>query len=59
MSPNQSFTLFACALALLLCSASALPTIAPAALDCGNGIFCASGQTCMSNSSFTGVGHTV
>ena len=49
-------TLLVCALALL-CGASALPTIAPAGIDCGNGLFCASGQTCFSN--MTGAGELV
>ncbi len=44
----KTFAIVACVLALL-CAASALPTIAPNAQDCGNGIFCAPSQTCMSN----------
>ncbi len=48
--------LLVCALALL-CGVNAVPTIAPAGIDCGNGIFCASGQTCLSNA--TGAGQLV
>lgn len=44
------------ACALLFVSANALPTIAPASENCGNGIFCASSQTCMSNASAVGAG---
>jgi hypothetical protein len=40
-----------------LCVANALPTIAPAGIDCGNGLSCAFGQTCMSNT--TGAGRVV
>jgi len=39
---------------VFLCGATALPTIAPAGIDCGNGLSCASGQTCLSNA--TGAG---
>ena len=42
---------------VFLCGATALPTIAPAGIDCGNGLFCASGQTCLSNA--TGAGELV
>jgi len=42
-----------CSLALL-CGAYALPTIAPAPIDCGNGLSCAAGQTCFTNA--TGAG---
>ena len=48
--------LLLCGLAFL-CVANALPTIAPAGIDCGNGLSCASGQTCMSNT--TGAGRVV
>ena len=46
----------ACALVMFVCDTDALPTIAPAAEDCGNGIFCAPSQTCMSNASAPGAG---
>lgn len=44
---------------VLLCSsiAAAIPTIAPAANDCGNGISCAPLQTCMSNATGAGLVH--
>jgi hypothetical protein len=44
---------------VLLCSSitAAIPTIAPAANDCGNGIFCAPLQTCMSNATGAGLVH--
>jgi hypothetical protein len=42
---------------VFLCGATALPTIAPAGIDCGNGLSCASGQTCLSNA--TGAGELV
>lgn len=49
------------ACALLLVSGSvgvtyALPTIAPATENCGNGISCAPSQTCMSNATAVGAG---
>ena len=47
------FVVLACALAML-CTANAIPTIAPAGVDCLNGISCAPGQTCMSNATGTG-----
>jgi len=49
-------TFLACALVMFVCDTDALPTIAPASEDCGNGIFCAPSQTCMSNASATGAG---
>ncbi len=52
----KTTALLVCALALL-CGARALPTIAPAGIDCGNGLSCASGQTCFSNA--TGAGELV
>jgi hypothetical protein len=42
---------------VFLCSVNALPTIAPAGVDCGNGLSCASGQSCLSNA--TGAGELV
>ena len=51
-------TFLACALVMFVCDTNALPTIVPVApaQDCGNGISCASSQTCMSNTSATGAG---
>lgn len=49
----KSFAVLVCVLALL-CSANAIPTIISTGVDCLNGISCAPGQTCMSNT--TGVG---
>jgi hypothetical protein len=52
-------TFMACALLMFVCNMDALPTIAPvspASEDCGNGIFCAPSQTCMSNASAPGAG---
>lgn len=54
MSPRQFLTLLACALAMLS-SAHAIPAIAPSTYDCGNGVFCASTQTCMSDARGAGV----
>jgi len=51
---EKALTIVACALALL-CGASALPNIAPNAQNCGNGIFCAHSQTCMSNATGAGL----
>ncbi len=42
-------------IAMLVCRVSAIPTIAPAANDCGNGISCAPLQTCMSNATGAGL----
>ena len=56
----KSSLFLSCALLVLLGSggrshlAYAIPTLAPISQDCGNGIFCAPSQTCMSN--ITGVG---
>ncbi len=50
----KTLAIVSCVLALL-CAASALPTIAPNAQDCGNGIFCAPSQTCMSNATGAGL----
>jgi len=50
----KTLTIVACALALF-CGASALPNIAPNAQNCGNGIFCAHSQTCMSNTTGAGL----
>ena len=47
-------TFLACA--LLFVSTNALPTIAPANENCGNGIFCSPSQTCMSNATAIGAG---
>ena len=44
------------ACALLVVSSGALPTIAPANENCGNGISCAPSQTCMSNATAVGAG---
>ena len=52
----KTTTLLVCALAFFS-GVSALPTIAPAGIDCGNGLSCASGQTCLSNT--TGAGELV
>ena len=46
----------ACAFVMFVCDTNALPTIAPASQDCGNGISCAPSQTCMSNASAPGAG---
>ena len=45
-----------CTLVMFVFNTDALPTIAPASEDCGNGISCAPSQTCMSNASATGAG---
>jgi len=50
---TSKILVFALAL-VFLCSVNALPTIAPAGVDCGNGLSCASGQSCLSN--VTGAG---
>lgn len=50
----KTLAIVSCVLALL-CAAAALPTIAPNAQDCGNGIFCAPSQTCMSNATGAGL----
>ena len=42
-------------IAMLVCSVSAIPTIAPAPNGCGNGISCAPLQTCMSNATGAGL----
>ena len=42
-------------IAMLVCSVSAIPTIAPAPNSCGNGISCAPDQTCMSNATGAGL----
>jgi hypothetical protein len=55
-SAMKSFAVLVCVLALL-CSANAIPTIISTGVDCLNGISCAPGQTCMSNT--TGVGMAV
>jgi hypothetical protein len=52
-------TFLACALLVVTGSAGityALPTIAPASENCGNGIYCAPSQTCMSNATAVGAG---
>jgi hypothetical protein len=52
-------TFLACALLLVSGSVGvtyALPTIAPATENCGNGIYCAPSQTCMSNATAIGAG---
>ena len=52
-------TFLACALLVVTGSAGityALPTIAPASENCGNGIYCAPSQTCMSNATAIGAG---
>jgi len=49
----KSFIFIACALALL-CGSNALPSIV-SSQDCGNGISCASSQTCMSNATGAGL----
>ena len=52
-------TFLACALLVVTGSAGityALPTIAPATENCGNGISCAPSQTCMSNATAVGAG---
>jgi hypothetical protein len=54
MSPKQFLTLLACALAMLS-SAHAIPAIAPSTHDCGNGVSCASTQTCMSDARGAGM----
>lgn len=43
------------ALALSIIGTYALPTISPSAQSCGNGIFCAPFQTCMSNATGAGL----
>jgi hypothetical protein len=52
-------TFLACALLVVTGSAGityALPTIAPATENCGNGILCTASQTCMSNATAVGAG---
>ena len=44
------------AFATIVFDTHALPTIAPSAQHCGNGIACAPSQTCMSNASAVGAG---
>lgn len=53
----KPFVFLAFALAMIGTSniVSALPNIAPSAQSCGNGIFCAPFQTCMSNATGAGV----
>jgi len=54
----KPFALLAFALAMIGTSnihVSALPNIAPSAQSCGNGIFCAPFQTCMSNATGAGL----
>ena len=58
---NHHFSVLGCMFACMVMfgsnsnMATALPTIAPIAQHCGNGIFCAPFQTCMSNSTGTGL----
>lgn len=55
MPMNVNASLFM--VAMLVCSVSAIPTILPNTNDCGNGIFCAPDQTCMSNATGAGIVH--
>lgn len=41
--------------AAMCCGVSAIPTVIPNTNDCGNGIFCAPDQTCMSNATGAGL----
>jgi hypothetical protein len=55
----KPFNFLVCALLVVAGGAGvtyALPTIAPGAENCGNGISCAPSQTCMSNASAVGAG---
>lgn len=53
----MKLTVLSCALLLLLAGVNAIPTVAPSILvkDCGNGIYCAYNQTCMSNATGAGL----
>lgn len=56
---NHHFSVLGCMFACMVMFGSnmttALPTIAPIAQNCGNGIFCAPFQTCMSNATGAGL----
>ena len=49
----KPITILSCALLLTCCGVNAIPTIV--ITDCGNGIYCAPHQTCMSNATGAGI----
>ena len=55
----KPFAFLGCAFACMIIfgdsAINAIPTVAPVARNCGNGIFCAPFQTCMSNATGAGV----
>lgn len=49
----KSITILSCALLLTCCGVNAIPSLV--ITDCGNGIYCAPHQTCMSNATGAGI----